>query len=80
MYRSILAPYARAADDDAILFSAGANAAHGYPRTNQDKRNDVLRLLNDEEWGQWSDREIARACVVSPDTVGRIGNIHRDYD
>ena len=32
----------------------------------------VLRLLEDEEWARWSDREIARQCCVSAMTVGRI--------
>jgi hypothetical protein len=31
----------------------------------------VLTLLNDEEWRQWSDREIARQCAVSPSTVAK---------
>lgn len=50
---------------DAILHSVGANAAHGLRRTNADKRRAVERLLRDEEWGRWSDREIARRCAVS---------------
>jgi hypothetical protein len=50
---------------DAILLSAGANAKHGLRRTNDDKRRVVLRLLEDDEWCQWSDREIARRCHVS---------------
>jgi hypothetical protein len=25
----------------------------------------VLKLLTDDEWGQWGDREIARRCAVS---------------
>jgi hypothetical protein len=50
---------------DAILFSVGANATHGAPRTNADKRRAVETLLRDEEWSQWSDREIARRAVVS---------------
>jgi hypothetical protein len=29
-------------------------------------------LLNDEEWGKWSDREIARKCVVHNSSVSRI--------
>ncbi len=33
----------------AVLFACGANATHGYPRTNADKRRAVTRLLNDEE-------------------------------
>src|SRR5690349_9407734 len=40
---------------DAILFSVGANANHGLRRTGEDKRRAVLMLLNDEEWGKWSD-------------------------
>jgi hypothetical protein len=50
---------------DAILYSVGANATHGLRRTNADKRRAVLTLLGDEEWSQWSDREIARRCGVS---------------
>jgi hypothetical protein len=50
---------------DAILYSVGANATHGLRRTNADKRRSVLTLLGDEEWSQWSDREIARRCGVS---------------
>lgn len=50
---------------EARLFSAGANTSHGLRRTNEDKRNAVLMLLNDPEWARWSDREIARRCGVS---------------
>jgi phage N-6-adenine-methyltransferase len=50
---------------DAVLFSVGANAAHGLRRTNADKRRAVEVLLRDEEWAGWSDREIARRCGVS---------------
>lgn len=50
---------------DAILFSVGANAAHGLRRTNEDKRRAVMVLLNDLEWSKWSNREIARQCSVS---------------
>jgi hypothetical protein len=49
---------------DAILFSCSANAAHGWRRSNDDKRRAVLRLLNDSEWQRRSDREIARQCGV----------------
>ena len=57
---------------EAVLFSVGANAAHGLRRTNEDKRKAVLTLLNDIEWGEWSDSEIGRQCHVSHVTVGRI--------
>ena len=54
---------------DAILYSVGTNSAHGLPRTNADKRHAVMLLLNDEEWGQWSNREIARRCSVAESSV-----------
>lgn len=57
---------------EAILHSVGANAEHGWRRTNEDKRRAVLALLNDPEWRQWSDREIARRCGVAPSPVGAL--------
>lgn len=59
---------------DAILASASVNATHGLRRTNKDKERAVLRLLQDEEWGQWSDREIARRCHVSHPFVAKMRN------
>ncbi len=50
---------------DAILYAASANASHGLRRTNADKRRAVLALLQDPEWSQWSDGEIAKRCAVS---------------
>ncbi|MCE9547630.1 MAG: ParB N-terminal domain-containing protein [Planctomycetia bacterium] len=50
---------------EAVLFAAGANARHGLPRTNADKRRAVGKLLADSVWGQWSDRAIADKCGVS---------------
>lgn len=57
---------------DAVLLSVGANATHGFRRTNEDKRRAVLALLHDEEWAQWSDREIARRCAVDNSFVSRV--------
>ena len=57
---------------EAILYSVGANADHGLRRTNEDKRKAVCTLLNDIEWSEWSDTEIARRCCVSDMTVSRV--------
>lgn len=57
---------------DAVLFSVGANAAHGLRRTNADKRRAVEVLLRDEEWAAWSDREIARRCGVGAPLVAEV--------
>lgn len=57
---------------DAILFAVGTNAQHGLRRTNEDKRRSVRLLLEDAEWGQWSDREIARRCHVDNKTVAAV--------
>jgi hypothetical protein len=57
---------------DAVLWSVGANAEHGLPRSNEDKRRAVIRLLEDPEWSAWSSREIARRCKVHHATVSRI--------
>lgn len=57
---------------DAQLFAVGANATHGLRRSREDKRRAVTMLLEDEEWVQWSDREIARRCKVSNTFVGNM--------
>lgn len=59
---------------DAVLFSVGANAHHGLRRTNEDKRRAVQTLLDDAEWSQWSDRQIAEACGVSHPFVAAVRN------
>ena len=60
---------------DAMLFAAGANATHGRSRTTADKRCAVLKLLNDDEWGIWSDREIARHCHVGHQLVAELREV-----
>ena len=54
---------------DAILFSKGANADNGLPRTNADKRKCVVDMLQDFEWCEWNNAEIAKACRVSGEYV-----------
>jgi ParB-like chromosome segregation protein Spo0J len=60
---------------DAILYSVQANADHGKRRTNADKRKAVMTLLNDLEWSKWSDREIAKRCLVSNRFVSNLRNL-----
>jgi hypothetical protein len=57
---------------DAVLYSVGANAAHGLQRTNADKRRAVTMLLEDAEWAAWSDSAIAKQCAVSGRFVGLV--------
>jgi hypothetical protein len=57
---------------DAVLYSVGANTSHGLRRTNEDKRKAVLTLLKDDEWAQWSAREIAKVCAVDHRFVDRL--------
>ncbi len=61
---------------DAILYSVGANTAHGLRRTNADKRKAVLTLLKDEKWSEWTNCEIARQCGVDETMVRRMRDRH----
>ncbi len=70
--KEIAADVRQGTQRDAVLFSAGANAAHGLRRTNADKRRAVERLLADKEWSKWSDRKIAEACGVTHPFVGKL--------
>lgn len=63
--RSILCEVRNGGRRHAILYSVGANARHGLPRSAEDKRYAVGLLLADPEWGAWSDTEISHQCVVS---------------
>jgi len=57
---------------DAILHSLSANSLHGLRRTNADKRKAVTAMLQDFEWQEWSNSEIARHCHVSLPLVAQI--------
>lgn len=63
--RDMLTGYVRRGTQrDARLYACGANAKHGLPRSNEDKRRAVTILLEDDEWASWADAEIASACHV----------------
>lgn len=54
---------------DALAYALSANTTNGLRRTNADKRRAVEIALKDEEWGKWSDQQVAKLCGVSPPTV-----------
>jgi protein gp37/uncharacterized ParB-like nuclease family protein len=57
---------------DAQLFAVHANAEHGLPLTQAEKRMAVEKLLRDDVWKKWSNNKIGKWCGVSGMTVGRI--------
>jgi len=60
------------ARDAVLLAICGANNIHGNRFTYEDRRANAQRLLQDKEWGKWSDREIARRCHISHPTVSKL--------
>jgi FtsZ-binding cell division protein ZapB len=56
---------------EAILYSKDANTRHGKRFTIEDKIKNVTEMLEHFEFGDWSDREIARRCGVSATFVGK---------
>ena len=57
---------------EAILYAVGANANHGLRRTPADKRHAVSMMVKDSEWGQWSDRAIAKSTQTSHPFVAKV--------
>lgn len=57
---------------DALAFALGDNAEHGLRRNSKDKRNAVRIALNDPEWVEWSNTDIARLCRVSDGLVKKV--------
>src|SRR4029077_20527336 len=53
---------------EAVLDAVEGNIGHGLRRSNKDKRNAVLALI--ETYPDWSDREIAKRAGVSNEMVG----------
>ena len=58
--------------EEAQVMSFGANAKHGLPRTNKDKRRVVEVALEHPLTKDKSDREIAKICCVSAPFVGAV--------
>ena len=56
--------------DDALRYALQANATHGLPRTNRDKRRAVELALR--EFGEASNRVIAEMCRVSHVFVAKV--------
>jgi hypothetical protein len=59
---------------DAVLRATSVNSKHGMRRTYADKRKAVMTLLDDFEWSQWSNSEIARHCGVSHTFVASLSD------
>jgi hypothetical protein len=57
---------------EAILYSLSANHSHGLRRSSADKRKAVMTMLEDFEWQEYSNAEIARVCHVSVSLVSRL--------
>jgi hypothetical protein len=57
---------------DALIDAIGANAAHGLPRSNADKRRAIEAMLADPEWVTWTDRRIAATAHVGHELVARV--------
>jgi hypothetical protein len=69
---SILCEVVHGTQRDAILYSTSVNATHGMRRTHADKRKAVMTLLDDFEWMQMSNQEIAKHCAVSISFVSNL--------
>jgi hypothetical protein len=57
---------------EALLDAIGANATHGLPRSNADKRRAIEAMLADPEWVTWTDRRIAAAAHAGHELVARV--------
>lgn len=69
-HEKIKASYQTGTKRDAVRLAIGANA--GLARTNADKRKAIETLLDDPEWGDLSDRQMAKFARVSHMSVNRV--------
>lgn len=54
---------------DAIRYATHEANRHGRPYTKQDRRNLAQRLIADQEWTQYSNRQIARLAGLDEKTI-----------
>lgn len=71
---SIVADVRDGTKRDAVLFSLGANHAHGLRRSSEDKRKAVETMLADDEWATWPHSRIAANCAVTREYVSRVAS------
>ncbi|MEW5980156.1 MAG: thioredoxin family protein [Acidobacteriota bacterium] len=57
---------------DCLLYAVGANAEHGFRRSNADKRHAVELVLGEKSWAGKTDSWIAQACKVSHTLVAKV--------
>lgn len=57
---------------DAILYSKSANSLNGLRLSLEDRKHNVMEMLQDFEWNKWGDREIARYCDCSHTFVSKL--------
>jgi hypothetical protein len=68
--KTILAEVREGTQRDAFLYSIESNHKHGLRFSLEDRVHAANTMLKDKEWSQWTDREIARQCRLSPTKVG----------
>jgi len=73
--KSIIADIRVGTKDAAFWFAASANAAHGRPRTQADKRKTLSNVLSHPDSSAMSDREIAKRCCVGRELVAEIRKV-----
>lgn len=71
-HKHVVCEIRRGGRREALLCNIEANARHGMRFSNEDKHRAVGLLLDDAEWADWTDREIARRCGVSQPFVSRL--------
>ena len=57
---------------EARLYAIRENNRHGKNMSADEKRNNIIMMLKDEEWGKWSDERIAKEVTTSRISVFRM--------